>query len=60
MTKFYRSSTNAVITGVCGGLGESLDIDPSLLRIITAVSFIFSFSVTFWVYVAAAIILPRN
>ncbi len=32
-THLYRSRTNSVIAGVCGGLGEYLGIDPVLVRI---------------------------
>ena len=32
--KLYRSSTNKTICGVCGGLGEYLNIDPTLVRLI--------------------------
>jgi phage shock protein PspC (stress-responsive transcriptional regulator) len=31
--RVYRSSTNRVIAGVCGGLGEYFGIDPVLIRI---------------------------
>ena len=31
--RLLRSKTNRVIAGVCGGLGEYLNIDPTLLRI---------------------------
>lgn len=30
--KLYRSRSNAVLAGVCGGLGEYFDIDPVLVR----------------------------
>ncbi len=33
MTRFYRSRTDRKIAGVCGGLGEMLDVDPNLIRI---------------------------
>jgi phage shock protein C len=29
----YRSETDRIIAGVCGGLGEYLDIDPTLVRL---------------------------
>lgn len=32
--RLYRSRRNAVIGGVCGGIGEYFDIDPVLVRII--------------------------
>jgi len=32
--KLYKSSKDKKLCGVCGGLAEYLDIDPSLVRII--------------------------
>lgn len=32
--KLARSRTNSRIAGVCGGLGEYLDVDPTLIRLI--------------------------
>ena len=31
--KLYRSRSNRKIAGVCGGLGEYFDIDPTLIRL---------------------------
>jgi len=31
--KLYRSRTNRMIAGVCGGLGEYFNIDPTLIRL---------------------------
>ena len=31
--KLYRSSTDKKIAGVCGGLGEYFNIDPTLVRL---------------------------
>lgn len=28
----YRSGTNKVLAGICGGLGEYFDIDPVVIR----------------------------
>jgi phage shock protein C len=33
MKKFYRSQTNKKIAGVCGGIGELTDTDPTVIRI---------------------------
>ncbi|TXT58451.1 MAG: putative membrane protein YvlC [Promethearchaeota archaeon] len=30
----YRSKKNVKIAGVCGGIGEYMDIDPTVVRII--------------------------
>jgi len=32
--KLYRSRTDRMIAGVCGGLGEYLNVDPTLIRLI--------------------------
>lgn len=34
MKKFYRSSTDKSIGGVCGGLGKYTDIDPFWYRLL--------------------------
>jgi len=31
--RFYRSRSNRIIFGVCGGLGEYFGIDPVIVRI---------------------------
>jgi phage shock protein C len=35
--KLKLSQTNKVLAGVCGGLGEYLNIDPTVVRVIYAV-----------------------
>ena len=32
--RLHRSSKDKMICGVCGGLGEYLDVDPTLIRLI--------------------------
>lgn len=34
MKRLYRSTTDAKIAGVCGGLGEYFNIDPTIIRVI--------------------------
>lgn len=34
MKRLYRSRKNKVFMGVCGGIGEYLEIDPVIIRII--------------------------
>jgi len=36
------SETNRVIGGVCGGLGECLSVDPTVIRILFVCSVIFA------------------
>ena len=56
--KLYRSRNDRVISGVCAGLGQYLDIDPTLLRIAAALLAIWSFGTAILVYLALAIIVP--
>jgi len=37
MERLYRSSTQRILGGVCGGLGEYFNIDPTIVRIVYAV-----------------------
>jgi phage shock protein PspC (stress-responsive transcriptional regulator) len=34
MRRVYRSRTDKKIFGICGGIGEAYDIDPTLIRIV--------------------------
>lgn len=34
MKRLYRSETNRKLAGVCGGLGEYLNVDPTIIRVI--------------------------
>jgi len=36
--RLYRSRTQRMIGGVCGGLGEYFDIDPTLVRLLFVVT----------------------
>ena len=33
MKKLYRSETDKMITGICGGIGEMFSIDPTFIRL---------------------------
>lgn len=55
--KLYRSNTNKMICGVCGGLGEYLNIDPTLVRLIWAI-FALAGGCGVLIYIIAAIIMP--
>ena len=41
MIKLYRSS-NRILAGVCGGIAEYFNVDPTLIRVLYAVLSIFS------------------
>jgi len=55
----YRSNTNRVIFGVCGGLGEYFSIDPILFRLIFIV-LIFCGGAGIIIYIILALLIPSN
>lgn len=58
--RLYRSPTDKVVGGVCGGLAEYFNIDPSLVRVVAAVLMLFSHGFGFVAYIAAWIIIPKR
>ena len=57
--KLYRSKEDRMIAGVCGGIGEYLDIDPTVVRILWIVSAVFGgFGIL--VYLLCAIVIPEK
>lgn len=57
--KLMRSSTNKTLCGVCGGLAEYFDVDPTLVRV--AYVFLSIFAAGFpglLLYIVMAIIMP--
>lgn len=59
MKRLYRSRTHRVIGGVAGGIGEYLDIDPVLARILFIVAF-FAGGTGLIAYTIAWIIIPEQ
>ncbi len=61
MKRIYLSNTDKKIFGVCGGIGETYDIDPTIVRLVlvflTLVTFLVPLIVT---YIIAGIIMPRK
>ena len=59
--KLIKSSDDRRICGVCGGIAEYLNVDPTVVRLLTA-SFILLSGVFFgmFVYILAAMIMPSK
>ena len=59
MNKIFRSRTQRMVAGVCGGIGEYFNIDPTLVRLgFVALSFLAGGGLL--VYILAAIIIPQR
>lgn len=55
--KLTRSRTDKMLGGVCGGLGQYLNIDPTLMRLLF-VLLLLTGSAGFWIYIVMWIIVP--
>lgn len=56
--KLYKSSTNKMISGVCGGIAEYINLDPTIVRLLWVV-FCFMGGAGILAYIIAAIIIPN-
>ena len=61
MERKLTKSKDSRICGVCGGIAEYLDVDPTVVRLLTASAALFTgvIFVTF-AYLLAAMIMPSN
>ena len=56
--RLYKSRTNRVLCGVCGGIGEYLGVDATLVRLIWAI--VACSGTGLLAYILAAVIIPEN
>ena len=59
MKKLKRSLTNKKIFGVCGGLGEYFDVDPTIIRLLAVLS-VLCLGGGVIAYLIAAIVMPTE
>ena len=57
--KLYKSNTDKKLDGVCAGIGEYFDVDPTVIRLLWVLAVLFA-GVGVLAYIVAAIIMPRN
>jgi len=58
--KLLRSKKERMIGGVCGGLGNYFNIDPTIVRLIFVLSFFFLFKSSLLIYLLLLIIVPEE
>ena len=57
--KLYRSTSQKMLGGVCGGLAEYFDLDVSLVRLLfVALDFVTGIAPLFFFYIIAWIVIP--
>lgn len=58
--KLYRSRVNRMAAGICGGLGEYFEIDPTIVRLIWVIGSVFVAGLPgVLVYVVAWFLIPE-
>jgi phage shock protein C len=61
MKRLFLSQTDRKLAGVCGGLAEYLDIDPTIVRLLTVVVGLITGGFPMLIgYILAWIIVPRK
>ena len=57
--RLYKSATNSVLCGVCGGIAEYFDIDPTLVRLGWIIFCVLGGSGVL-AYIIAALVIPNR
>lgn len=58
--RLYKTEGNdKKVCGVCGGIAEYFDVDPTLIRVAWVIAALCG-SMGFWAYVICAIIMPNK
>jgi len=60
MKRLYRSKTERMLGGVCGGLGEHLNVDPTVIRLLWVLVTLISLGSGLLIYLIAWIIVPEE
>jgi phage shock protein C len=59
--RLYRSTTQKMLAGVCGGLAEYFDADVSLVRLLTVgLALVTAVLPMFFFYIIAWIVIPQG
>ena len=58
--KLYKSKNDKILFGVCSGIANYFEIDPTIVRVITAVLLIVGAQFVLSLYIILALILPEN
>lgn len=56
--KLYRSDSDKMLCGVCGGIAEYFDVDPTIIRLLWAILACTGSGIV--AYIIAAVIIPKR
>jgi len=58
--KLFRSTKNRMVAGVCGGIGEYFNVDPTVIRLVWVIFTLISMGAGIIAYIIAWIIVPEG
>ena len=58
--RLYRSRSDRMISGLCAGLGQYIGLDPTVVRLLFALSAIFLFPMPIIVYLVMMLVIPEE
>jgi phage shock protein C len=59
-SRMHRSRANRKFLGVCGGMGEYFNVDPTIVRLLAIAAAFASFGIALIAYFLLAIVLPNE
>ena len=58
--RLYRSSDNRVFAGICGGLGEYFDVDPTVVRLVYVLLSLLTAFMGILLYIILLFVIPNR
>ncbi|HEX3051036.1 MAG TPA: PspC domain-containing protein [Aggregatilineaceae bacterium] len=58
--RLYRSTNDRMFAGVCGGVAEYLEVDPTLVRLVFVALALLSSGAGFVLYIVLMLIVPEQ
>ncbi len=59
-SKLYKSRTEKKLLGVCGGLGDYMQVDPVIVRLVFVMAALASFGIVAVAYIVLGIVVPME
>lgn len=58
--RLYRSRNNRMFAGVCSGLGQYFDMDPTVVRLLFVLGVFLGFGGAFFIYLIMMFVVPEE
>ncbi len=58
--RLYRSTTDTMLAGVCSGLADYAELDPTLIRLLFVLAFFMTGPGIFIAYLIMMIVIPQK